>query len=311
MKTKTALLCAAVVGAAVALGAVDTQPDVFSVGVLRRDGILIPFATFDGRRWRNSWPVPQRDPIVPASLNDVPKRWWGPTGPLETWHAWVSAAERVLRVRQPDWVTIHCDRHLALRTDYQTAEAVPLQTEQPYPKDGLAASLSHRIEPIEELAETAAELRDVAPVLRSAFDRAERDTASRSNHPITRDTRERIEPAFEAVYAFGDSPRFYYVEALRAYRILGQPPDQCVAASFGTGWFVRDGGAVRSLVMFVDVLPCNRYGASYMLPLGVVRGAGRLFWLAQFSGWDHERYAVVELTAKKVQVMMSTWGGGC
>jgi hypothetical protein len=48
-----------------------------------------------------------------------------------------------------------------------------------------------------------------------------------------------------------------------------------------------------------------------MLPLGVVRSADRLFWMAQFSGWDHERYAVLELTPKKVDVMVSTWGGGC
>ena len=64
-------------------------------------------------------------------------------------------------------------------------------------------------------------------------------------------------------------------------------------------------------MMFVDLLRCNRYGASYMLPLGVVRIAGRLFWLAQFSGWDHERYAVLEIKPKKVEVMFSTWGGGC
>jgi hypothetical protein len=308
--TKTVFACAAVVCVAAALGAADAR-DIFGVGVLRRDGVLIPFATFDGRRWRNAWPVPHSDPVVPASLADVPKRWWGPAGPIATWHAMVTASERPIRVTQPDWVDVHCARHLALRTDYATGGAVPAQAEQPYPKDGLAASQAGRVERIEDLAPTALELQAVAPVVWDAFNRAERETASRSNHPMPRSARELVQPAFEAVYAYGASPRFYYVEAIRAYRMLGQPPDECVASAFGTGWFVREGATIRSLLMFVDVLPCNRTGASYMLPLGVVRSANRLFWMAQFSGWDHERYAVLELTAKKIEVMVSTWGGGC
>ena len=284
---------------------------MFGVGVLRRDGIVIPFATFDGRRWRNAWPAPQSSPIVPARLDDVPKRWWGPTGPIATWHAWVNDTERPIRVTQPDWVDIHCARHLALRTDYATAGAVPIQSEQPYPKDGLVTSQAGRVEPIEELAPTAVELQAVAPVLLVAFNRAERDTASRSSHPRSTAPWEQVRPAFEAVYAYGTSPRYYYIEAIRAYRLLGQRPDECVAMAFGTGWFVREAGVVRPLVMYVDQLPCDRYGASYMLPLGVVRSANRLFWMAQFSGWDHERYAALELTPKKVDVMVSTWGGGC
>ena len=81
--------------------------------------------------------------------------------------------------------------------------------------------------------------------------------------------------------------------------------------AFGTGWFVREGGQVRSLLTVVDLLSCDRAGASYMLPLGAVRIGGRLFWLAQFSGWDHERFAVLEIKAKTVEAVLSVWGGGC
>ena len=97
------------------------------------------------------------------------------------------------------------------------------------------------------------------------------------------------------------------MEAVRFYQLA----PSCVGVAFGTGWFVRDNGDLRPLLMAVDLLPCDRAGGSYMLPLGVVRAAGRLFWTAQFSGWDHERYVVVDLTPKKAEVMVSTWGGGC
>jgi hypothetical protein len=309
--TRTALAGLAVVGAVAALAAADTPRDAFGLGVLRRDGVIIPFATFDGRRWQNGWPAPQVQLVVPVSLANVPKRWWGPVGPLETWQAWVDAKERPVRVIQPDWVGVHCARHLALRTDYKPSGVIPPEGEQPYPKDGVAVSPPQRVEHIDTVAPLALELQALGPTLLEAFNQAEREMASRTNHPMPRRAREQVAPAIEAAYAFGDSPRFYYVEAMRIYRLLGQAPHECTATALGTGWFVREGGRFRSLMTAVDLLPCNGFGASYMLPLGVVQSAGRLFWLAQFSGADHERYAVLELTPKKVEVMVSTWGGGC
>lgn len=311
MTASTALACAAVVSAAAALGPAAPARDVFGVGVLRRDGVLIPFATFDGRNWRNAWPPPRQELVVPINIANVPARWWGPTGPLETWQAWLDGTERPVRVTQPDWVDVHCARHLALRTDYKADGMVPPEAEQPYPKDGLAISPRQRVERIDILSPAALEVNTVAPALRDAFNRAENETASRTSHPLGKRIREANDPGIEAVYAFGDSPRVYYVEAIRLYRMLGQRPDECLAAAYGTGWFVREGEKVRPLLMFVDLLRCDRFGASYMLPLGVVRTASRRFWIAQFSGWDHERYAVVEITPKKVEVMVSAWGGGC
>jgi len=312
MTTKTALAFAAVVSTAAGLLAADTPQNVFGVGILRRDGVLIPFATFDGRRWRNTWPAPDRELTVPVNLDSVPKGWWGPTGPLQAWHAWVDGTSRPVRVTQPDWVDVHCARHLALKTDYRGEGVLPSEKEQPYPKDGLVTAPLQRVEPIEMVSPTAEERRALAPVVLEAFNHAERETASRSSgHPVARRSREPIEPAIEALYAFGESPRIYYVEASRAYRALGQGAGECQAVAFGTGWFVREGAAVRSLVAALDLLDCDRLGASYMLPLGVIRAGGRLFWLAQFSGWEHERYAVLEITPKRVEVMVSTWGGGC
>ena len=36
----------------------------FGVGILRRDGVIIPFGAFDGQRWSNHWPSPQDDVVV-------------------------------------------------------------------------------------------------------------------------------------------------------------------------------------------------------------------------------------------------------
>ena len=302
-------------GAAVVAGlaAADAAGRGFAVGILRRDGVLIPFATFDGKRWRNSWPPPQFELTVPISVDGIPSRWWGPTGRLDTWQAWIGGASRPLRVVQPDWVGVHCARSIALKTDYRAEDAIPPPNVQPYPKDALAVSPPQPIEPIEIVALDSDAAREVLGKVRAAFNEAERGTESNYGHPIARRSREGVEPTVEAIYAFGSAPRVYYLEAVRPYRERGRAVDDCTAMAIGTGWFIRDGadGAVRPLLMMVDVLHCDRRGASYMLPLGALRDGAKTFWFVQFSGWDHERYAVIEITAKKAVAVLSTWGGGC
>jgi hypothetical protein len=294
----------------VSLSAAD-QPGAFGIGVLRRDGAVIPIAAYDGKRWSRPWPQPRWDLTIPITLSSVPKKWWGPTPPLEHWQVTTAAGSRELRVTQPDWVDVFCVRQIGLRTDYRPDQLPPPPTVQPYPKDGLAASPPQAIERVEILSPGALEVQSLAAALLESFNRAERNVEGQSGHPIARRAREGVAPTIEAVYAFGNTPRVYYVEAGRSYRRLGQSLEGCEAFAFGTGWFVRDAAGVRSLTMAVDLLGCDRVGASYMLPLGAMRLTNRLFWIAQFSGWDHERYVIVEVKPKDVELVANVWGGGC
>ena len=98
---------AALVGLAVAaLRAADSAAGAFAVGVLRRDGVIVPFAAFDGKRWSNSWPGPALDLTVPVGLRAVPSSWWGPAKKaLDSWQALLlpsADAPRTLKVVQPD-----------------------------------------------------------------------------------------------------------------------------------------------------------------------------------------------------------------
>jgi len=281
------------------------------VGVLRRDGIIIPFAAYDGKGWDSNWPFPTLDLTVPISIGGIPRRWWGPTAPLVDWELSTPAGTRAAHVVQPDWVRAHCVRQIGLKTDYRRGEPSPPRDEQPYPKDGLAVSPPHPVERVEILSTAAREVRDLMPALLTAFNESERKVELRSGHPVIRRSREGVEPTIEAVYAFGADPRAYYLEATRAYREIGRNPAECSAIAFGTGWFVREGTTFRTLTMATDLLNCRRESASYMLPLGVMRLDDRLYWLAQFSGWDHERYVVLEIKNKRVEVLVNAWGGSC
>jgi hypothetical protein len=304
---RTVVFTAALAG----LAAADAPRERFGVGVLRRDGVVIPFAAFDGRKWGARWPAPQLNLTVPVTLAAVPSRWWGPTPALDEWQVTTAAGVGKVRVVQPDWVDAHCVRQIGLRTDYRAAMPAPPRTVQPYPKDGLAISPPRAVEPIAVLAPDASEVRELLRPVQATFNQAERRTEDGYGHPIARRAREGIVPTIEAVYAYGAGPRIYYVEATRVYRELGQALGDCAAVAVGTGWFVRDAAGVRGLVNSVDLLNCRRATASYMLPLGVLRLNDRVYWLAQFSGFDHERYVVLEVKDKSVDVIINSWGGAC
>ena len=298
----------ALASVALAAHAAD-RGDAFALAMLRRDGVAIPFATFDGGSWSAHWPEPSLELTVPVSVDSVPKGWWGPTGPIGTWQAWLAHGEpQTLRVQQPDWIGSHCVRQVGLRTDYRPTELPPPPAEQPYPKDGLLVWPAHSVERVDVVPKDGPDGRGVAAELLAAFNRAEDKLDHRYLHPVAASNRHGIAPTVEAMYGYGDEPRVFYVESVREYNTAG--PEECVAA-FGTGWFVRETGRFRSLDMAVDLLGCNRQGASYMLPLGVIRTGTRLFWAVQFSGFDHERYVVIEPREKRVDAVLSVWGGGC
>src|SRR5712692_1728241 len=126
-------------------------PSSFTLGVLRRDGIVIPFATYDGKHWRTDWPLPRDKVDVTIDLRSVPSRWWGPMGPRAAWQIWTGSEPQMVHVRQPDWFEAQCLKQIGLRVGYRSSEPPPPPNEQPYPKDGLAISPPHALERIEIL----------------------------------------------------------------------------------------------------------------------------------------------------------------
>jgi hypothetical protein len=299
---------AAVLPLALAAISLAGRDDAFIVGALRRDGIIVPFAAYDGKRWSAPWPLPEQDRAIPINVTSVPKHWWGAAGVRDTFQAWVDGAEQTVLVIQPDVARVHCPRQVGLRSDYRPVRPPPPPDEQPYPKDGLAVSPPRPVERIAVLQGGAVELLPLWPTLRDAFNKAERDTASRFIDPMSQPARERNDPEIEFAYAYGTDPRVYYVEASRTYRSFGA--EHCTVA-FGTGWVVERGGSYKTLAMTVDLVPCDRYGATFMLPFGVMTLRDHTYWLAQFSGWDHERFVVVDVKPKDVEAVVNVWGGGC
>jgi hypothetical protein len=48
-----------------------------------------------------------------------------------------------------------------------------------------------------------------------------------------------------------------------------------------------------------------------MLPLGAMHVNDKWYWFAQFAGWDHEHYDVIEIKPQAVAPVIRVWGGSC
>jgi hypothetical protein len=309
-------LRAAVIAAALALPLafplVAAPSDRFAVGVLRRDGIIIPFGVLDGRTWNSDWPKPARHiSEVPVTIRSVPKWWWGRPGPRDTWQAtMIGSPNRVeLHVTGANVFDAQCLQQIGLRTDYRPAVRPPGLDARPYPKDGLAVSPSYPVEPIEVMPIPSVVPRPVV----DAFNKANLKAIFAAEGPAGVRSMPPLPPiTVEAMYASGhDVSRLYYIEALAQYKLSGDPP-LCESLTYGAGWFNVDGrGQLRPLSFELARTSCDRAGLLYMLPLGVVRSGGRVFWIAQWSGWNVEEYRAVEINPDGTRDAFRVSGGGC
>ncbi len=297
-------------------------PLPFALAVLRRDAILLPFASFDGRRWRNDWPAPPEKVDVPIALRDVPAKWWPDDTPRLDWTLWTPDGDHhPLKVTAPAWTPVECEGMVGLRTDYELTQPVPPPVVQPYPKIGLAVSGAQEVEPVDAVTEGSVEWRRIEALLKTPFDEAESDEVRRQArygwfHPLGAEARTAGPVSLEAAYRapwLAPGSFVYYVEAVRRYpRPDDDPSRPCDLLTFEAGWIVvpRDGAPAVKLVARLS--DCDRYGITVLLPLGLLRADGRYLWVGQWSGWESENYAVVEVEADGgVKTLISTRAGIC
>jgi hypothetical protein len=321
-----ALLLTALLVAMIAAWPV-AAPGEFSVGVLRRDGVLIPFATFNGRTWQVAWPGSDLSAPLPISLADIPRRWWGGVGPEVPWQAWLGDdVKRPLKLLKPVHVPIFCGGHLAIATDYR-GEA-PAEREPTVPKDAVATAGDVTVLPITQVSVNSPDATRLIAAITEEFNEEETlATQSFTNwfHPYGAAARSRTPIALEAFYRATDaSPtgdfRTNYIEAVRRYP--AGPGDQgCGLITFVRGWVTEYRDKKPTINLGARVTFCDRADVSFIQPFGrvrVARGAGRgaaagadVYWIYQTSSWRDEFYSVARVTPEQVRPVLVVAGGGC
>ena len=254
---------------------------------------------FDGKEWTTPWPADLHFHDVPASLDAVPRKWWGKTGPLERMTLWVGGERRGdITLARPAAVGIMCSPRLGLRSDYVSSLPVPEPGEQSYPKDGLVVS-------------GATEVDAVSLVCARTHPNGQRARPCCRSHSMTRRRgRPRIH-GLEAPGPAGASGARFPCGSKRStrrrwmrqggWRIASRPmkhyaplaaDGDCGLISSASGWIIAGPDGKHWTQLLVHITYCDRMDDVFTLPLGVVRAGGRSYWVYQLSGYDREGYVI-------------------
>jgi hypothetical protein len=289
------------------------------LAVVRRDGLLIPFAAYKGSSWSSPWPAGTSGIDLPVNLAAVPEKWWGDERPVSWVLHLIDGSTRSIALVAPRVFLAFCRSRIGIQTDYHPAEPLPPTPADPFPKDGLAVSGSADVLPIESVDPRSPDAANLLRSLTGEIDKAESSTIAAIqrqdgwNHPVAAKERQARPVVMEAWYrAPMDDPAWVasYVEAVRSYP--PRPEDKgCGLETFVSGWVhqnVKDPSKMRAQLA-ARVTYCDRVGVKYMLPFGRIHAGGRLHWVYQLSGFEGEWYEVVRVEPLKLRFVVEAFGG--
>jgi hypothetical protein len=313
----TRLAAALILAGFAAAGAHAAEGDKFTLGALRRDGVIIPFASFDGRNWSLHWPDSDTVAPLPISRDDIPKKWWGPVGPDAPWTARLIGGEtKPLTLGKPVHAKVFCSGHPAIASDYRGG---PIDPREPtVPKDGLAIAGTVAVKEVIDTSVHAPDAARVIEAITNEFNTQEKLAAERFmnwTHPYWTEERKRYPIELEAFYrTFDTTPRgkwtTSYVEAIR--RFPPRPGDQgCGLITFVRGWVLEQDGKKPVFDLGARVTYCDRAEVSFMLPFGRLLLNNEVYWVYQISSWRDELYSVARVRPDAVRPMVEVAGGFC
>lgn len=296
----------------------------FALAVVRRDGRIVPFASYENGRWRNRWPtVFPRYEEVPLSLNGIPEGWWPWKEPLLTWKVWpLEGTPRPVSVRAPVLFESACDRIMGLATNYQPFASLMRGMSDPFPKDGLATVGDITVEPVETLEKGSPDWDLVTQAVSWDVSQAENQTVAawsgQWKHPypsVDRRTKVFNLEVLCRTRATTPGAFTYYFEGIKRYKQLADGKSKldkdCDFITFAAGWVEISKSNRGKAVVTAELTNCSREGIAYTLPLGQITVDGKVLWVIQLSGRGYEHYEVVEPASGQVKRQIATVGGSC
>jgi hypothetical protein len=315
---KLVVVIAAALAAAVV--SIAAQADRLVLAVMRRDGVMIPFAAFDGRNWSAPWPPGVQLVDLPISVADVPPEWWGGQPPAQ-WKLWPLEAEGEpvsITPGSPLVVFGGRARRLGLRSNHAPSGPAIAPFELPFPKEGIVVGGNVTIQPVAAVSRLTPQWKTLTTELKADIDRAEQKTIegirrqARWIHPISESERGSVVAQLEAWYTTNlEQPGYTvsYIEAVKKYPPAPEDED-CGLETFVRGWVHSNARTPKKVTeLTAKVTYCDREGVTYMLPFGRLALQGRTHWIVQLSGWDSEWLAVARFEPQRVRYVVEYMSG--
>jgi hypothetical protein len=280
----------------------------FVVGVWGQGDAIIPFADFDGRRWRSSWPAPVDGQPDSRPLQQIPSTWWGRSAFYPTWEILESTGRRrrvEITATGAAGLGSSCSINIALKTD------VPSNT---YMYGSvLAANRVGVIQPVQALTSASADWRAVSAVLPGTY-RLHEAAAWKEVPPDFRPdlsaplSGPRLTAAFTSTDDLG---QYLYFESTRYF--AERRDQQGSEHSFVTGWLWRRSPAAvfQTVTIQAGLNDDDGKGEASFYPLGVVRSGAKRYWLGTLHSYASGAAAVLAVTRSGVTQSLIVGYGGC
>ncbi|MBN1290893.1 MAG: hypothetical protein JXB48_03560 [Candidatus Latescibacteria bacterium] len=290
----------------------------FMIGVADSNGIVMPFAVYNGETWTNPWP--QRDYSGPGStqpdivydkLHEIPKTWHEPLEKIpEGWN-----------ILHPDGVTetIHITK-LSLAFSYCMLKWALIGEESKKEHVGTMGDF-YRLAHDLYLATTAAltgfnmeipgtqsdEYREIYRIIETSIAISEYT----ENHPVTDTDRNAVKTELISIVrnkTLQDGGFIYYVEAKKDYKDNRSNP--CI--SYFDGWILKDSNNELSFIrQNFKIYDHEMMYLSPDIPLGILMLDGRSYWIIRNRGYESEEWLILDVSPSGITPILNVYGGGC
>ena len=281
----------------------------FVVGVWGQGDAIIPFADFDGVRWRSSWPAPEASHLENLTEpRQIPAAWWGRSVFQPIWElVEPDGRRRPLRITGIARAALgsSCSSNLGLKTD------APTDTYQ----YGTVIAASHlgAIEAVQTLTSKTLDWRSVSALLPGMYRQHEALAWKGVPDQFLPDlSRPRSQPVLDMAFiSTDDAGQYLYFESSR--EVTRRPDQLGDAHSSITGWLWRRSSesAFQTVAVQAATRDADGKGAASLQPLGVVRHAGKRFWLGTLGSYAYSGLTVLDVRRGGVKQLLVVDYPGC
>lgn len=301
-----------------------SRHDSLTVGILRQDGVIAPFAQYANRKWTNPWhsrqPGDQAD--EPDTIADLPKPWFQSfVKPSREWYLPSPSGElTTIKTSNAVQVCSHCQQVWGLLSNYPN----PKQPEKNecVRNVGVVLSEKKQARAMKGITNAAADWKQMLTFLGPEFERAERAGISRM---VSEQYRAQLPPAEERAriplsilnlyrsQLSDDGHVLFYFETSKEYPKPRESNDAgCNNISLLGGWVIRNAqGKLTLLDSQYSATDCDMKEGGLTLPFAILQLDGKTFAIVEEDGYEGEGYTILEIQENRVRRVLETYAGSC
>lgn len=293
------------------------------IGIADSNGIIAPFAVYDGERWTAPWPEEDYGPY--ESMEDIPKAWYSPLEKIpEKWHViYRDGKTGTMNISKPARIHSWCS--------HNRWALIGETTKKEY--TGTRYGYDYRISNAEGLFLVMTSLStgsgmtvpdkqsDEYSEIYKLIDESISASEHSGNHPVPESERASVKTELTTIVR-NETPRdgciIYYVEARKDYPDESKKPwpeglTIYKAVSYLKGWVLRDSNQKLSFIQqnFQILNDWIMYTPSDEI-LGMLALDGHYYWvILDWTSYESERWVIFDVSPSGIKQALEVYGGGC